>query len=122
MIAKQYLDNLPQKRVEVGINPASWSSKRRIITEWLYHKNWGNDDDDLISTYLNFPACFPLCLHSRLYCKKSWKIAEIMSDEELSAEEALLKQQRKEKKDLQVIYKKDMNISKLFTALFRFLG
>ena len=28
-----------------------------------------------------------------------------MSDEELSAEEALLKQQRKEKKDLQVIYK-----------------
>ena len=45
-----------------------------------------------------------------------------MSDEELSPEEALLKQQRKEKKDLQVIYKKDMNISKLFTALFRFLG
>ena len=48
-----------------------------------------------------------------------------MSDEELSAEEALLKQQRKEKKDLQVISiygTYGINISKLLTALFRFLG
>ena len=45
-----------------------------------------------------------------------------MSDEELSAEEALLKQQRKEKKDLQVIFISGMNISKILTALFRFLG
>ena len=50
---------------------------------------------------------FPLVLHF-VYIpvsivRKVEKIAEIMSDEELSAEEALLKQQRKEKKELQVI-------------------
>ena len=69
-----------------------------------------------------FPLVFhfvyiPVCI-----VRKVEKIAEIMSDEELSAEEALLKQQRKEKKDLQVIYKWGVNISKLLTALFRFLG
>ena len=50
-----------------------------------------------------FPLVFHFVYIPVFVLKEKSKIAEIMSDEELSAEEALLKQQRKEKKELQVI-------------------